>query len=221
MSRNVGNKLPTMLPKIPEERRSQCIAVRNYSCLPTIRYAIYYNMEHNCNVISRPISKSKFSLSTPWGHVGSRGIAPFIHYLFARWRWVVYINPTALLPWRGPRDPWNRRLGGPQKWSWRFGEDKKSRTPTGLRTRYRPARSVLAISTTLEVQCAFKRRVDGGTIRQQVCCWQTDTAAGFPLSLAVHVVQWFPNPKVSATSSQAIRGYSSLTETLKFTCFVY
>jgi hypothetical protein len=31
-------------------------------------------------------------------------------------------------------------------------------------------RSVLAIVTTLEAQCAFKLRVDDGMLRQQVCC---------------------------------------------------
>jgi hypothetical protein len=33
-------------------------------------------------------------------------------------------DPDALHPWKDPRYPLNRRMGGPQSRSWRFEEDK-------------------------------------------------------------------------------------------------
>jgi hypothetical protein len=41
--------------------------------------------------------------------------------------------PPALPPGKGPRYPFDRRLGGPQSRSGRFGEDKIL-DPTGIRT---------------------------------------------------------------------------------------
>jgi hypothetical protein len=51
---------------------------------------------------------------------GSGSIAARILYLGTRWRWVVSFTPRPLYP----RYPLDRRLGAPQRWSWRGGEEK-------------------------------------------------------------------------------------------------
>ena len=53
---------------------------------------------------------------------GSRGTASLILNFEPRWRWVVNITPRLLQPGKEPRYLLNRRLGGPQKRSGRFGE---------------------------------------------------------------------------------------------------
>jgi hypothetical protein len=64
---------------------------------------------------------------------GSGGIAPCILDLGSRWRWVVSFTPRPLYP-QGKR-PWyplDRRMGGPQNWSGRGGEEKNSSPLPGL-----------------------------------------------------------------------------------------
>jgi hypothetical protein len=61
-------------------------------------------------------------------------IDPHFLDLSTSWRWVVNFTPRPLYPQgKGPRYPLDRRLGGPQSRSGRFGE-VKILTPTGIRT---------------------------------------------------------------------------------------
>jgi hypothetical protein len=71
------------------------------------------------------------AIKTYWRN---RDIAPRILNLGTRWRWVVSFMPRPLYN-RG-KNPWyplDMRLGGPQSWSGRGGEDKKKSytSPTG------------------------------------------------------------------------------------------
>jgi hypothetical protein len=57
--------------------------------------------------------KVKFSLQTPWRHMGNEGTASFIFNLSIRWRWVVSF--TTCLPFPSTRSLWylpNRKPGG-------------------------------------------------------------------------------------------------------------
>jgi hypothetical protein len=67
--------------------------------------------------------KVNLSLSTPWRHTESGGIAPVILKFSTRWRWVVSFTPRYLLG-KSPRYRLNMSQGGPQSQSGRFGEDK-------------------------------------------------------------------------------------------------
>jgi hypothetical protein len=53
---------------------------------------------------------------------GSRGIPPFILILGTR-SYVVNFTPRLLYPWKEPRYPLYRRVGGPQRRSGRCGEE--------------------------------------------------------------------------------------------------
>jgi hypothetical protein len=53
----------------------------------------------------------------------STGIAPLILNLGTRWRWVFNLSPRPFYPEKESRYPSNRRLGGPQSRSGRFGEE--------------------------------------------------------------------------------------------------
>jgi hypothetical protein len=81
--------------------------------------------------------KSKFSVCLIKRHAmktywGSGGIAPRIIHLGTRWAWVVSFTPRPLYPQKkGPRYPLGRKLGGPQSWSRRGGEEKNSQSPPG------------------------------------------------------------------------------------------
>jgi hypothetical protein len=67
------------------------------------------------------------------GVLGSGGIAPHIHDLGTRWRWVVSFTPLPLYPQgNSPWYPLERRLGGPQSRSRRGGEEKNSQLLSGL-----------------------------------------------------------------------------------------
>jgi hypothetical protein len=69
-------------------------------------------------------------MKTYWG---CEGIAPRIFYLDTRWRWVVRFTHLPLYPQgKNPRYPLDRRLGGPQSWSGRGGEEKNSQPQSGL-----------------------------------------------------------------------------------------
>jgi hypothetical protein len=58
---------------------------------------------------------------------GSGGIAPFILDLGTRWRWVVSFTFRSLYhQGKGPWYPLDRRLGGPQSWSGRGGEEENT-----------------------------------------------------------------------------------------------
>jgi hypothetical protein len=64
---------------------------------------------------------------------GSGGMAPRILDLGTRWRWVVSFKPrTFYSQGKNPRYPLDRRLGGPQIWSGRDGEEKNSQLPPEL-----------------------------------------------------------------------------------------
>jgi hypothetical protein len=65
---------------------------------------------------------------------GSACIDPHFLDLGTSWRWVVRFTPLPLYPrGKSPRYPSDRRLGGPQSRSGRFGEEKIL-DPTGTRT---------------------------------------------------------------------------------------
>jgi hypothetical protein len=64
----------------------------------------------------------------------ARPLDPRFLHLGAGWRWVVNLTPRPLYPQgRNPRYPLERRLGSPQNWSGRLGEEKIF-YPTGTRT---------------------------------------------------------------------------------------
>jgi hypothetical protein len=94
--------------------------------------------------------KLKLPLCFNWaqrheGILGSGGIAPRILDLGTRWRWVVNFTPSRFTPQgkNPPQYPSDRRLGGPQSWSGRGGEEKNSQPPPGIELPNpdRPARS--------------------------------------------------------------------------------
>ena len=62
----------------------------------------------------------------------NRGIPPLILNLSTEWWWVVNFTPRPVWPGKEPRYPLNRRPGGPQNRSRRFG--KKSLAPIGIWT---------------------------------------------------------------------------------------
>jgi hypothetical protein len=55
---------------------------------------------------------------------GSRGMAPLILCLCARWSRGVTVAARPLCPGREPQHPLNKRLGGPQTWYGCFAEEK-------------------------------------------------------------------------------------------------
>jgi hypothetical protein len=61
----------------------------------------------------------------PWRHMGEWMYRPTFSWPHSSWRWVVSFTPRPLYP-RG-KSPWfplDKRLGGPQNWSGRLGEEK-------------------------------------------------------------------------------------------------
>jgi hypothetical protein len=87
----------------------------------------------------------------PWRRMGSGCIDSHFLDLGTSWRWVVNFTPRPLYPQgKSPQYPLDRRLGGPQNRSGRFGE-VKILTPTGTRTPTPRSSSpqLVAIPTTL------------------------------------------------------------------------
>jgi hypothetical protein len=83
--------------------------------------------------------------------MGGGCIDPHFLHLGTSWRWVVKFTPRPLYPrGKSPRYPLDRRLGGLQSRSGRFGEEK-IRDPTGTRTPTPRSSSpwLVAIPTTL------------------------------------------------------------------------
>jgi hypothetical protein len=71
------------------------------------------------------------AMKTYWG---SGGIAPRILDFGTRWRWVVSFTSRPLYPQGKSRwYPLDRRLGGPQSWYGRGGEEKNSQPLPGLK----------------------------------------------------------------------------------------
>jgi len=61
-------------------------------------------------------------METYWGN---GGIASRVLDLGTRWRWVVSLTPRSLYPQgKRPRYPLDTRVGGPQRRSWRGGEEE-------------------------------------------------------------------------------------------------
>jgi hypothetical protein len=67
------------------------------------------------------------------GVLGSGVIAPCILDFGIMWRWVISFTSRPLYPQgRSPSYPLGRRVGGPQSWSGRGGEEKDSQPLQGL-----------------------------------------------------------------------------------------
>jgi hypothetical protein len=78
-----------------------------------------------------------------------------------RWRWMISFTPRSLYPREiAPGTGWNRRLGGPQSWSGRGGEEKKMFHSCHHRklTPGHPARSLVSILTLVWGIFWYKRR---------------------------------------------------------------
>ena len=56
------------------------------------------------------------------------------------------------------RYPLDRKLGGPQSWSGRFGGEYKSLVPTGIRTPARPVRSLIAVPSIYKPVATLKAK---------------------------------------------------------------
>jgi hypothetical protein len=93
--------------------------------------------------------KVKWSLSTPWRHIG--GVEVWLHSCLTlavygdEW-WTSH--PSCFNSKKESLYPLNRRLCGPQSQSGHFGEEK-SLAPTTIQTPGHPAHSVVTIVTTL------------------------------------------------------------------------
>jgi hypothetical protein len=88
--------------------------------------------------------KAKLSLWLIKYHCRSGGIAPRIHNLGTRWRWVGSLTLQPLYP----RCPLDMRLYEPQSRSGRFGEEKKVSAPAG---NWAPVVHLVPITTLTEV----------------------------------------------------------------------
>ena len=94
----------------------------------------------------RPHKKKKIRLCPR--HEGSRGIAPLILNLGARWRCVGRIAPWSLYPRKELRCQLGRKPDGTQKRSRRFGGDKNLFFSGGICTPDYPARILVTLPTT-------------------------------------------------------------------------
>jgi len=81
--------------------------------------------------------------------LGGIGVAPHILYLAARWKWKVKfkLRPPYFRKWL--RYPLYRRMYGPHRRSWYFGEGKALLPVPAQDTKNLSAREVVAMSNTL------------------------------------------------------------------------
>jgi hypothetical protein len=83
---------------------------------------------------------------------GSGSIDPHILDLGTRWGWVVSFMPWPLYhQGKSPWYPLDKRLGGPQSWSWHGGEEKNSQPLPGLEPPNHPAHQPIAQHYTIEL----------------------------------------------------------------------
>ena len=81
---------------------------------------------------------------------GTRGVAPVILNLGARWKWVFSIAPLPLYPREKIRPvPIEEEAGWSPAPVWSVWRTEKSLIHAGIRTPDRPERSLVAIPTTL------------------------------------------------------------------------
>ena len=80
---------------------------------------------------------------------GSRGIAPHILNLSARWRWVVNFTPQSLYPWEITRVHIKLEAGWAPELIWTFWRRVKYFARTGIWTPDSSSRSPVTLPTTL------------------------------------------------------------------------
>jgi hypothetical protein len=111
----------------------------NYPIVKLLKYDVHNSMNIKIWLVceSRQCAKIKVKLSlclTPWRRMGSGCVGPHFLDLGTSWRRVVSFTPLPLYPrGKSPRYPLDRRLGGPQSRSGRFGKEKIL-DPTVIRT---------------------------------------------------------------------------------------